>query len=95
MAKYFKILQHKDKECLHLKLRGDFDGSSAFELINALKKTGSVSKIYIHAERLKTIYTFGSEVFEKHMNEIKGPLKKILFTGKKDGLQRRKSPGCK
>jgi len=83
MAKNFKILQYKDKKCLHLKLQGDFDGSSAFELINTLKKISLVPKIYIHAENLKTIYTFGSEVFEKHISEFKEQSEKIIITGRR------------
>jgi len=38
MALNFKIICHKNSENLHLKLMGDFDGSSAYELINTLKK---------------------------------------------------------
>jgi len=79
MAKNFKILQRKDKRCLHLKLQGDFDGTSAFELINVLKETLFFPKICIHAENLKTICPFGSEVFEKHLNEFKEHSDKIFF----------------
>jgi hypothetical protein len=38
MASNFRISTHRNSESLHLKLVGDFDGSSAFELINVLKK---------------------------------------------------------
>ena len=37
MASNFKIFIHRNDDNLHLRLMGDFDGSSAFELINALK----------------------------------------------------------
>jgi hypothetical protein len=33
MAANFQILSHKTRESLHLKLNGDFDGNSAYELI--------------------------------------------------------------
>jgi len=36
----FKILAHRNSDNLHLKLEGDFDGRSALELINYLKKNG-------------------------------------------------------
>lgn len=83
MAKNFKILKHKNNECLHLKLQGDFDGSSAFELINVLKNTIPAAEIYIHAENLGTIHPFGSEVFEKNIFEFKGHSEKIFITGRK------------
>ena len=93
MAKNFKIIQHKDKECLHMKLQGDFDGTSAFELINILKETIPAAKIYIHFDNLKTIYPFGSEVFEKHIYEFRERSEKICITGKK-GERRRNSIHC-
>jgi len=79
MAKNFKIIKHRQNKCLHLKLKGDFDGNSAFELINTLKETANVPKIYIHAESLKSVDPFGSEVFEKHFFEIKGNADKIFI----------------
>ncbi len=78
MAKNFKIIKHRENKCLHLKLEGDFDGTSAFELINALKETGKVLKIYIHAESLKSLDPFGSEVFEKHIFEFKEQADKLF-----------------
>jgi len=38
MAANFRILVHRNKKNFHLKLSGDFDGTSAYELINILKK---------------------------------------------------------
>ena len=38
MAANFRILVHKNNKIIHLKLSGDFDGTSAYELINLLKK---------------------------------------------------------
>jgi hypothetical protein len=37
MATNFKISSHRTESKLHLNLAGDFDGSSAFELLNMLK----------------------------------------------------------
>ena len=41
MASNFQIYRHRTRDSLHLKLEGDFDGSSAHELINALKEDGA------------------------------------------------------
>ncbi len=38
MASNFRIFLHETRDSLHLKLDGDFDGSSAHELLNTLKK---------------------------------------------------------
>ena len=37
MASSFRIVMHENSENLHLRLIGDFDGSSAFELLDILK----------------------------------------------------------
>ncbi|MEE4265334.1 MAG: hypothetical protein V2I56_21795 [Desulfobacteraceae bacterium] len=45
-------------------LMGDFDGSSAFELSNALKENLNSSKsILIDTHKLKDVYPFGRGVF--------------------------------
>ena len=38
MASNFQLLSYRNKDSLHLQLYGDFDGNSAYELINTLKK---------------------------------------------------------
>jgi hypothetical protein len=42
MASNFRIYCHQNKDNLHLKLMGDFDGSSAYELINTLKNIAAL-----------------------------------------------------
>lgn len=67
MSANFRISTHRDRNSLHLKLEGDFDGSSAHELINTLKKGDSkVAKVMIHTGGLKTIHPFGQDVFRKN-----------------------------
>ena len=45
---------------------GDFDGSSAFELINTLKEHNrSSAKVYINTDGLASLYPFGMDVFQK------------------------------
>ena len=66
---------------LHLKLMGDFDGSSAFELINTLKKyRGIAGRVFIHTCFLSSVHSFGLDVFQK--NYLIKKLSRILtFTG--------------
>ena len=81
MASNFKIICHKNSENLHLKLMGDFDGSSAYELINTLKKyRGIAGRVFIHTCFLSSVHSFGLDVFQK--NCLIKKLSRILtFTG--------------
>ena len=82
MANNFRISVHRNSDNLHMKLLGDFDGSSAFELLNMLKeKANGVSKIFVHTSGLKEIHPFGSEVFRSHSDILKGPCHRLIFTG--------------
>jgi hypothetical protein len=82
MANNFKIQPHRDKDDLHLQLKGDFDGTSALELINILKDAVYPGKILIHTDGLKKIYPFGWEVFESNLFRLNGNICKLIFTGK-------------
>jgi len=82
MASNFRIAVHKHSDGFGLKLEGDFDATSAYELIYAIKKLPEDTvKISIHTNGLKNIYPFGLEVFHKFMNSLNGQSTKIVFTG--------------
>ena len=82
MAANFKIFVHKNSENLHLKLMGDFDGSSAHELLNVLKNNSiGASKVFIHTSCLKRIHPFGREIFHKKLETLNNRSVSVLFTG--------------
>ena len=82
MASNFQIFTFKTKNSLHLKLDGDFDASSAHELINTLIENSSgLWDIFIDTNNLKTIQLFGIDVFQKNLNGIKKQLKNLIFVG--------------
>ena len=82
MASNFRISTHRNSENLHLKLMGDFDGSSACQLLNILKKTSnSVYKIIIHTGSLNTIHPFGRDTFRRNIGDLDGHSIHLLFTG--------------
>ncbi|MBI4774305.1 MAG: hypothetical protein HY788_09025 [Deltaproteobacteria bacterium] len=82
MASNFKILVHRNSDSLHLKLIGDFDGTSAHEVLNALDKNAhGVRKVYIHTSCLKEVSPFGRDVFRSRISAANGGLKNIQFTG--------------
>jgi len=46
MASNFRIYCHQTRDSLHIKLTGDFDGSSAYELINSLKEYRGIARSF-------------------------------------------------
>jgi len=60
MALNFKININRTNDNLYIRLMGDFDGSSAWELINAISENLNNSKfIQIDTGKLKKVYPFG------------------------------------
>ena len=85
MASNFKIFPFETRDSLHLKLDGDFDGNSAHELLNTLKKHGDgFYQIFIDTEDLKTIHPFGKEVFQKNLGAFKNQSHDIIFFGRNE-----------
>ena len=82
MATNFKIAAHRNGGTLHLKLVGDFDGTSAHELLNTLKKRGDhTSRVFIDTGSLRNIYPFGLNVFHTNLNVLKDRSLDLVFTG--------------
>jgi hypothetical protein len=82
MASNFGIAIDNNSEGVGLKLAGDFDATSAYELIFAIKKLPEdTGKISIQTNGLKNLYPFGLEIFHKFMNSLNGQSAKIVFTG--------------
>jgi anti-anti-sigma regulatory factor len=73
---------HRTVDTLHINLRGDFDGSAAFELLNTLKENLNNSKhIFIDTNSLKQIYPFGREVFNNNFQKLKNHQIRIQYIG--------------
>ena len=84
MASNFQIYSFKTKNSLHLKLTGDFDGSSAYDLIHTLTKhSKGVYEIFIDINDLNSIHPFGREVFQKKLDALKNQFHGICFVGRK------------
>ena len=83
MASNFDIVVNKSDYCFNLNLQGDFDSTSAYELIYALKKLpGNDLEIAICTNGLKEIHPFGLEVFHNYINSLNGQSTRIVFTGR-------------
>jgi stage II sporulation protein AA (anti-sigma F factor antagonist) len=84
MASNFEVSVDKKSKGFALKLVGDFDATSAYELIYAIKKLPEdILKIFIHTDGLKDISPFGLEVFHRNMSPLDGLSRKLVFTGNK------------
>ena len=82
MASNFHMFSFKTRDCLHLKLEGDFDGNSAYELLETQKKYNNGSyQIFIDTNDLKTIYPFGKQVFQKKLGIYKQQISNLIFIG--------------
>lgn len=82
MAANFGIVVDRNSDGFGLQLAGDFDGTSAYELIYAIKKLPeSTLKINVGTNGLKTINPFGLDIFHKFMRSLNGQSAKIVFTG--------------
>jgi hypothetical protein len=82
MAPHFEIFVHRNDENLHLKLMGDFNETSANELINILKRyAGRTSRVFIHTSCLRRIHHFAVKAFHNKLNGLKGESTQIIFTG--------------
>ncbi len=82
MAPNFKILIHSNCDNLHLKLMGEFDGTSAHELIDVLKRhCRRISRVFIHTSALERIHPFGQNVFQNYLDVLYMQSLPLVFTG--------------
>ncbi|MBW2020981.1 MAG: hypothetical protein JRI58_12900 [Deltaproteobacteria bacterium] len=86
MALNFKIDIDRNSNKLHLKLRGDFDGMSACELLIVLRKNcEGVASVFIDTSGLKEIYPFGQDTFRNNLHRLKDRKFRLVFTGQNAG----------
>jgi anti-anti-sigma regulatory factor len=87
MACNFNISVTKSGNHVCLKLNGDFDGSSACELVNLLNEGELVesSKVMVDTNELKHVYPFGLNVLHHRLYELKSRRIPLIFTGKMSG----------
>ena len=82
MATNFAIHRRRRNHDLHLGLSGDFDGSSAFELVHCLHKALETNhRIFIHTDNLSNLMAFGCEMFQKQFRSEGTAIARVVFTG--------------
>jgi CheY-like chemotaxis protein len=84
MANNFKIIIRRESADLHIQLKGDFDGMSAYQLISVLKKhSNTCSRISINTGSLKVVHLFGKKIFYKNLEFLSRQPCNLFFTGPK------------
>ena len=83
MASNFQLSFQRTRDSLYLSLFGDFDGNSAYEIINTLNEHGrSSDHIFIDTEDLNTIYPFGKAVFKKNLRILCKRVNQLIYLGR-------------
>jgi len=74
MASNFGITIDKNSGGFGLRLAGDFDATSAYELIYAIKKLPEDTvKISVYTNGLESIYPFGLDVLHRYRSPLNLP----------------------
>ncbi len=82
MSMNFQIFQLKHKNSVHLTLDGEFDGTSAYELINMLKAyDNNIQQVFINTNGLTAIHPFGQVVLYRNLSSIRGCCRNLVFLG--------------
>lgn len=83
MASNFQLFHYQNRDSLHLHMHGDFDGTSAYELINALRtQIKENMAVFIDTNDINQIHGFGIDVFQKNLNmKVKNKVN-LIFIGK-------------
>ena len=83
MAANFEICVNREEHTLNLKLMGDFDGTSANELIEVLKGNRSgVTMAMIETNGLERLDPTGKKMFHREVHTLKDFCYRLVFTGR-------------
>ena len=84
MSTNFQIEYTENNGDLYVSPKGDFDGGSAWELINLLDKNyKGKGRVIIDTQYLREICPFGCSTFQCRLSQIKLPSSRLSFKGEK------------
>jgi hypothetical protein len=84
MSANFQIEVKKGNGTLHLIPKGDFDGSSAWELVNLLNEQyDGTGRVIIDTRNLREMCPFGCNTFRCRLNQSRLPSNRLSFKGEK------------
>ena len=84
MSNNFHVEFEKSDGDLHVRPSGDFDGSSAWELVNLLhEQYDGQGRVYIDTGNLTALNPFGCSTFQCRLNRKHLPFERLHFKGEK------------
>jgi len=84
MASNFRIATKRKERTMELRLTGDFDGTSADELLHLLgNDTKGIQRVLVDTKAVRRVYDFGRNTFQKNLYRIKTLPLQLVFTGEK------------
>ena len=84
MRNRFQIDVKTSNGNLYVRPKGDFDGSSACELINVLREHyRGTGRVFIDTKSLRDICSFGCKTFQARLDKRMVPPERLFFKGEK------------
>jgi hypothetical protein len=82
LASNFKVSIHRNDNSLYLTLGGDFDGTSAYDLLRVLENhSHGATRIFIHTHGLKKIHPFGLDILRRGLSDKEREPVRVVCTG--------------
>lgn len=83
MASNFKMFVKHMKGGVHVKLKGDFDGTSGHQLAHILTESAKTAqRITIETDELRQIHSFGASTFASHLRIASNERVRLIFKGR-------------
>ncbi len=84
MSANFRVAFKKSNGNLHVSTRGDFDGTSACELINLLhEQYDGTGRVFTDTHSLREMDPFGCSTFRRNLDKNRLPADRLFFKGEK------------
>lgn len=84
MSNEFRVLVHRNSECLHLRLEGDFDEEAAREVVFQIgANVNGAGRVFIHTNGLGRILPPGQQAFQQGLPSLQRDCVSYIFTGEK------------
>jgi len=84
MSNNFRVEHKKSNGNLHLRPKGDFDGSSAWDLIHLMReKYDGKGRVFIDTKDLQDVHSSGCSTFRCRFQQGGVPADCLFFKGKK------------
>ena len=82
MSTDFQMNYHHNKDNLHVKMQGIFDGNSAHELLNLfLREYRCGGRVFVDTAGVSEVLPFGSKVLHARLCQTPVPASQLFFKG--------------